>query len=82
MNLRNLLTIALLPASLMMSAPLIAGEGHDHGDSGPATNANGPQRQPDGSVFCRNRRNDNSACAPCWQQRRICRALWNWPERS
>ena len=51
MNLRQLLSIALLPASLLMSAPLMAGEGHDHGDSGPATSANGPQRQPDGSVF-------------------------------
>lgn len=28
-----------------------AGEGHDHGDSAPAGNANGPQRLPDGSVF-------------------------------
>jgi cobalt-zinc-cadmium efflux system membrane fusion protein len=25
--------------------------GHDHGDSAPAANANGPSRQPDGSVF-------------------------------
>ena len=25
--------------------------GHDHGDSGPVANANGPSRQPDGSVF-------------------------------
>ncbi|WP_326537124.1 efflux RND transporter periplasmic adaptor subunit, partial [Pseudorhodoferax sp.] len=28
-----------------------AGEGHDHGDSGAAPSANGPQRLPDGSVF-------------------------------
>ncbi|MBL8308807.1 MAG: HlyD family efflux transporter periplasmic adaptor subunit [Burkholderiales bacterium] len=28
-----------------------AGPGHDHGDAAPAGNANGPQRQPDGSVF-------------------------------
>ncbi len=30
--------------------PATAGEGHDHGDA-PAPSANGPQRQPDGSVF-------------------------------
>ncbi len=51
MNWRNLLTIAALPTLVMMSSPLRAGEGHDHGDSGPVTNANGPQRQADGSVF-------------------------------
>ncbi len=28
-----------------------AGPGHDHGESAPVTNANGPQRQADGSVF-------------------------------
>lgn len=28
-----------------------AGEGHDHGDAPAAPRANGPQRQPDGSVF-------------------------------
>ncbi len=28
-----------------------AGEGHDHGDGPAATNSNGPQRLPDGSVF-------------------------------
>ncbi|KQW76432.1 efflux RND transporter periplasmic adaptor subunit [Methylibium sp. Root1272] len=28
-----------------------AGEGHDHGDGTAAPSANGPQRQPDGSVF-------------------------------
>jgi cobalt-zinc-cadmium efflux system membrane fusion protein len=28
-----------------------AGEGHDHGDAPAAPSANGPQRQPDGSVF-------------------------------
>lgn len=31
--------------------PAWAGEGHDHGDSAPVGNANGPGRQPDGSVF-------------------------------
>ena len=29
----------------------LAGEGHDHGDGPAAPSANGPQRQPDGSVF-------------------------------
>ena len=32
-------------------APVHAGEGHDHGDAPAAPSANGPQRQPDGSVF-------------------------------
>jgi membrane fusion protein, heavy metal efflux system len=31
--------------------PAHAGEGHDHGDAPAAPSANGPQRQPDGSVF-------------------------------
>jgi len=31
--------------------PARAGEGHDHGDAPAAPSANGPQRQPDGSVF-------------------------------
>ncbi|MBN9426671.1 MAG: HlyD family efflux transporter periplasmic adaptor subunit [Burkholderiales bacterium] len=34
-----------------MALPIQAGEGHDHGDNPVAPNANGPQRQPDGSVF-------------------------------
>ena len=51
MSLRQLLTSALLPAALMLSSPLMAGDGHDHGDSSAASNASGPQRQPDGSVF-------------------------------
>ena len=42
------LSIALL-AALCGSAR--GGEGHDHGDAPAATNANGPQRLPDGSVF-------------------------------
>jgi cobalt-zinc-cadmium efflux system membrane fusion protein len=41
---------AVLSAALL-SAPAHAGEGHDHGDGGAAPSANGPQRQPDGSVF-------------------------------
>ena len=37
---------------LLCATPLAqAGEGHDHGDSGAAPSANGPQRLPDGSVF-------------------------------
>ena len=36
-------------ACLMPSA--IAGEGHDHGEGKTPSNANGPQRLPDGSVF-------------------------------
>ena len=40
-----------LAAGMLFAAPAFAGDGHDHGDSGPAANANGPQRQPDGSVF-------------------------------
>lgn len=51
MSLLRLLTLALLPAALMLSTPLMAGEGHDHGYSSAASNASGPQRQPDGSVF-------------------------------
>jgi cobalt-zinc-cadmium efflux system membrane fusion protein len=31
--------------------PALAGPGHDHGDAPAAPSANGPQRQPDGSVF-------------------------------
>jgi cobalt-zinc-cadmium efflux system membrane fusion protein len=39
-----LLCLGTLPAAH-------AGEGHDHGDAPAAPSANGPQRQPDGSVF-------------------------------
>jgi membrane fusion protein, heavy metal efflux system len=42
-------TLALL--AMIATTLIYAGEGHDHGESGPAANANGPQRQPDGSVF-------------------------------
>jgi cobalt-zinc-cadmium efflux system membrane fusion protein len=41
---------AVLSAALL-SAPAHAGEGHDHGDGGAVPSGNGPQRQPDGSVF-------------------------------
>ena len=43
-------SLALLIASTAL-APVHAGEGHDHGDAPAAPSANGPQRQPDGSVF-------------------------------
>ena len=59
MNVRQLLTLALLPTSLTLSLPVAAGDGHDHGDSGTPVNANGPQRQPDGSV--RGQRDDVAA---------------------
>ncbi|MBS3998835.1 MAG: HlyD family efflux transporter periplasmic adaptor subunit [Hydrogenophaga sp.] len=48
---------ALIASSLvllltMAGAPAVhAGPGHDHGDAPAAPTANGPQRQPDGSVF-------------------------------
>ena len=37
--------------ALAVIAPAQAGPGHDHGDADAAPSANGPQRQPDGSVF-------------------------------
>ena len=37
--------------ALAALSPVHAGEGHDHGDAPAAPSANGPQRQPDGSVF-------------------------------
>ena len=37
--------------ALAALGPVHAGEGHDHGDASAAPSANGPQRQPDGSVF-------------------------------
>jgi cobalt-zinc-cadmium efflux system membrane fusion protein len=43
-------SLVLLIASTGL-APVHAGEGHDHGDAPAAPSANGPQRQPDGSVF-------------------------------
>lgn len=36
---------------LCLALPAHAGEGHDHGDAPATPSANGPQRQPDGSVF-------------------------------
>jgi membrane fusion protein, heavy metal efflux system len=45
--------LARLGMVLALAGPLSAqaGEGHDHGDAPAAPSANGPQRQPDGSVF-------------------------------
>jgi hypothetical protein len=43
-------SLALLTA-LTGLGPTHAGPGHDHGDAPAAPSANGPQRQPDGSVF-------------------------------
>jgi membrane fusion protein, heavy metal efflux system len=43
--------IASLVTALSALPHARAGEGHDHGDSGAAPSANGPQRLPDGSVF-------------------------------
>ena len=40
-----------LNLSIGVSTPALAGPGHDHGDAPAAPSANGPQRQPDGSVF-------------------------------
>lgn len=42
---------AACAALLAWTAPVWAGEGHDHGDAAPAANSNGPKRLPDGSVF-------------------------------
>ena len=43
---------AALLIALTVCVPMArAGEGHDHGDAPAAPSANGPQRQPDGSVF-------------------------------
>lgn len=43
-------SLGLLIALTALTSAL-AGEGHDHGDGPAAPSANGPQRQPDGSVF-------------------------------
>lgn len=43
----------ILAAAVSFALPAFAADehGHDHGDSGPVANSNGPSRQPDGSVF-------------------------------
>lgn len=45
--------LAWMGLVLALASPLTvhAGEGHDHGDAPAAPSANGPQRQPDGTVF-------------------------------
>lgn len=50
MNRTSLVALALA-SLLVMPLPALAGEGHDHGDAPATPSANGPQRQPDGSVF-------------------------------
>lgn len=45
----NILALALVAA--LTAFPAWPGEGHDHGDSGPAAGSNAPKRLPDGSVF-------------------------------
>lgn len=44
-------TLASLLLASLLAAPVLAGEGHDHGDAPATANANAPQRLPDGSVF-------------------------------
>ncbi|MES3010115.1 MAG: HlyD family efflux transporter periplasmic adaptor subunit [Pseudomonadota bacterium] len=44
------LTLAALLA-MFFSAPVQAGEGHDHGDAAPSAGTNAPRRLPDGGVF-------------------------------
>jgi len=52
LNLKHGLGACALAAILTLgSKPALAGDGHDHGDAPTATNSNGPQRLPDGSVF-------------------------------
>lgn len=50
---KRLLTSCSLGILIALASltPVHAGEGHDHGDAPVAPSANGPQRQPDGSVF-------------------------------
>lgn len=47
---RRIFSLWLLAATLA-ATPVLAGEGHDHGDAPPAASGNGLKRQPDGSVF-------------------------------
>lgn len=49
---RTFLTALTLCVAMAASGAWAADEhGHDHGDSGPVANSNGPSRQSDGSVF-------------------------------
>lgn len=43
--------LVLLVCASLLATLAHAGPGHDHGDAAPTGNANGPQRQADGSVF-------------------------------
>jgi len=43
--------LGLSAAAMLAFQPVMAGEGHDHGDAPPAAVGNGPKRQADGSVF-------------------------------
>lgn len=44
-------SLVLVALHILASSFAHAGPGHDHGDAAPSGNANGPQRQADGSVF-------------------------------
>ena len=48
---KTALIFATAVLALCATANVQAGEGHDHGDTAATPIANGPQRQPDGSVF-------------------------------
>ncbi len=50
---KRALIVTSLGLLIVLAGPhaALAGEGHDHGDGPAAPSANGPQRQPDGSVF-------------------------------
>ena len=49
---RRLISPSLVLLIALAGPPTVhAGEGHDHGDAPAAPSVNGPQRQPDGSVF-------------------------------
>ncbi len=48
---RHLGTALAMTLALLSATTAHAGPGHDHGDAPAAPSANGPQRQPDGSVF-------------------------------
>jgi membrane fusion protein, heavy metal efflux system len=51
MTSKHIFCATALALSFGLTAPSLAGEGHDHGDALAAPSANGPQRLPDGSVF-------------------------------
>ncbi len=42
---------SFIAVTILFTTVIHAGPGHDHGDAAPVGNANGPQRQADGSVF-------------------------------